>query len=183
MARKTGVRIQIIVEDEALERFVRERLLLFGFARYELRVTPYPVGQGSAKDWVDKQYPLEVKTLRAKAYQQLGIVVGTDADELTVAQRANRLAATLQQANVAARTANERIVHWVLKWNVETWILYFAGDARNEDNNFKSDVRTPDYPATASGFVTEYRRFRAMEEIDTQPSLIPAYEETGRFDV
>ena len=69
MAKKKGVRVQIVVEDEALERFSRETLLKFGFSRHELRVTPYPVGQGSAKDWVDKQYPIEVRALRAKAYQ------------------------------------------------------------------------------------------------------------------
>lgn len=183
MAIKKGVRIQIVVEDEVLERFVRETLLLFGFARHELRVTPYPVGQGSAKDWVDRQYPIEVKALRAKAYQQLGIVVGTDPDELTVTQRGNRLAAALLNAKATARTATERIVHWISKWNVETWILYFAGDARDEDNDYKNAVRKPDYVATAAGFVDEYRKIKANNVITTQPSLNPAYEETKRLGV
>ena len=96
MAKKKGVRIMIIVEDEALERFSREVLLKFGFGRHELRVTIYPVGQGSTKDWLDKQYHVEVRTMRSKAYQNLGLVIGTDADEATVNHRTNRLATALQ---------------------------------------------------------------------------------------
>ncbi len=182
MARKRGVRVQIVVEDEALERFVRETLLLFGFARHELRVTPYPVGKGSGKDWIDQQYVKEVNVLRAKTYQRLAVVVGTDADELSVAQRADRLAAALRESGGVARSAAERIIHWIPKWNVETWILYFAGEIRDEDNNYKHDVRDPDHASCADGFLREYRQFRINRELTTQPSLKLAYAETERID-
>lgn len=181
MAKKKGVRITIVVEDEALERFSREVLLKSGFSRHELRVTPYPVGQGSAKDWVDKQYPVEVKTLRRKGYQNLGMVVGTDADELTVMERMNRLAKALQNEGVRPRGDRERIVLWIPKWNIETWLLYFAGEPRDDDFNYKNDVTNPDYRATAQAFVDEYRQYKTNDTIATQPSLEQAYKETQRL--
>jgi hypothetical protein len=75
MAKKKGVRVTIVVEDERLERFSRNVLLEFGFSRHELRVVPYPVGRGSAKDWVEKQYPTEVRVLRSKAHQKLAVML------------------------------------------------------------------------------------------------------------
>ena len=108
MAKKKGVRVQIVVEDEALERFSRETLLKFGFSRHELRVTPYPVGRGSAKDWVRQAVSNRGPSPASKAYQDLGIVVGTDADELTNNQRVNRLATALQMQVSTSRTAAKR---------------------------------------------------------------------------
>lgn len=181
--RGKGVRIVIVVEDESLERFSRDALLQLGFSRNELRVTPYHAGRGSAKDWVDKQYPIEVRAMRSKAYQKgLRLVIGTDADEGTVTRRANRLAATLEKAGLPPRDRNERIVLWIPKWNVETWILYFAGDVRDEDNNYKNEVKKPDYWATAKAFVAQYRDYRRNDTIHTQPSLKSAYHETKRLD-
>ncbi len=171
MARRWGVRVQILVEDEALERFAREALLRFGFSRHELRVTPYPVGQGSARDWVDRQYPVEVRTLRAKAYQKVGLVVGTDADELTVQQRADRLARTLADNRMPPRAGQERIVLWIPKWNIETWLLYFAGHPVDEDHDYSHRLNNPDYCAAAAAFVEEYRQYKRNATTQTQPSL------------
>jgi hypothetical protein len=182
MPKRKGVRVQIVVEDEALERFSRETLLKFGFNRREIRVTGYPVGRGSAKDWVDRQYSIEVQALRAKSYQNLGIVVGTDADNLTVNQRAKRLADALQNARVEARRSGERIVLWIPKWSIETWILYFAHDARDEHHDYKHDVKKPDYRATAQAFIDQYRKYRVDNDLETQPSLRASYDETKRLD-
>jgi hypothetical protein len=183
MAKKRGVRITILVEDETLERFARGVLLEFGFSRHELRVISYPVGKGSMKDWVENQYPDQVKTLRSKAYQQIGLLVGTDADENTVQQRMNKLAEALQNANMAAREDNERIVLWVPRWNVETWILHFLGDTRDEDTNYKAEVKKPNFVVVAQAFVEEYREWKGDDTIATLPSLTNAYSETQRFEL
>jgi len=183
MARKKGVRIAILVEDQELERFSREALLALGFSRDELRVTPYPVGKGSAEAWARKQYPDEVRVLRRKRDQKLGIVIGTDADKLTVKQRMSRLADALRDEGIKKRDDAERIVFWIPKRNIETWLLYFAGDVRDEDNDYKNKVKKPDYRATAKAFVAQYREYKGDSAIDTQPSLRSAYEEARRLDV
>ncbi|NQT85879.1 hypothetical protein HQ560_03885 [bacterium] len=182
MARKKGVRITILVEDKEFARFSQAALLALGFSRRELRVMPYPVGKGSNKAWVDKQYPGEVRLLRTKAHhQKVGIVVGTDADEMTVDQRVTRLAAALKKENVEARGNAERIVLWVPKWHIETWLLHFAGGAVDENTNYKNKVKKPNYRATAKAFLAQYREYKGDSTILTQPSLRSAYEETGRL--
>lgn len=183
MAKKRGVRITIVVEDEALERFARAVLWQFGFSTRELRSIPYPVGRGSAKDWVDKQYPVEVRVLRSKAYQKVGLLVGTDADEGTLAHRFQRLSESLKAHGVAARADGERIVVWVPKWNVETWILHLMGDTRDEDHDFRHDCKRPEFAHVASAFVDEYRRFTRDDTLETLPSLKTAYDETARLEL
>jgi hypothetical protein len=182
MVKKRGIRVQIIVEDETLERLVREVLRLSGFNRHELRVTPYPVGRGSAKAWVNRQYPLEVSRLRSRSYQNLAVVVGTDADEMSVQQRAAELADMLVHAKCGPRDASERIVLWIPKWNIETWLLYFAGDVRDEGANYKSDLGHPDFRACAQAFADEYRQAKQNSTLQTLPSLLIAYQEAARLE-
>ena len=180
MARKKGVRITLIVEDQRLERFSRNVLLKSGFRRHEIRLVPYPVGQGSAKAWVESQYVAEVRIFRSKRYQRLGILVGTEADEQTVLERRQRLAQALSEDGLTPRDPDERVCLWVPKWNIETWILYFAGEPCDEHSDQKVRVRKPDFRATAKAFVDEYRRLRDGDNVETLSSLELAHEETEK---
>lgn len=183
MARKgtKGVRVAIVVEGEALERLCRQVLLELGYGRRELFVTPYPVGRGSAKDWVNSQFAVEVAKRRSKAKQDgLAILVGTDADELTVAKRVRQLEESLTANGMSARQDGEQFAFWIPKWNVETWLLYFAGDRRDEEANYKNQARNVDYSVAATSFVSEYRNSKT-DEPDTLPSLLAAYNETNRL--
>ena len=88
MPTRRGIRVVLLVEDEALECFVRRVLLAFSFQTRDIRVKRAPKGKGSGKDWVTSNYPDEVRTHRSKAYQQnIAIVVGIDADEDKVDKR------------------------------------------------------------------------------------------------
>ena len=144
MAGKRGVRVTLLVEDRMIERFARRVLVRLGFHDRELRIEPYPSGRGSAKQWVDKQYARLVRVHRSKSYQKgLAIVVGTDADELTLNQRSLQLAACLEAEKLDPRQAKESIVHWIPKWNIETWILALLGESIDEDQNYKDRVQSP----------------------------------------
>ncbi|HUT10117.1 MAG TPA: hypothetical protein VMY42_06445, partial [Thermoguttaceae bacterium] len=78
MARRRGVRVTVLVEDQSLERFAREVLLLLKFQRREMRFKVHPAGRGSAKQWVERQYPIEVRAYRGRANaQQIALLVGT----------------------------------------------------------------------------------------------------------
>jgi hypothetical protein len=70
----------------------------------------------------------------------------------------------------------------VPKWNVETWILHFAGDTRDEDHNYKHEVKTAKYPEMAQAFLDEFRAFKHNQSIATLPSLKTAYHETNRLE-
>lgn len=177
------MRIRLLLEDRNLERFARSVLLALGFHREELRVIAYPVGKGSAKQWVESQYPGEVRLYRSKAnFQNVALLAGTDADEQSVDSRFQRLAQLLQDAQLDPRNEKERIVVWVPKWHIETWILHFMGDTRDEDHNYKHEVKTANYPAITQAFLDEYREFKREKTVDTLASLKTAYHETNRLE-
>ena len=176
-----GVRVTLLVEDERLQRLAREVLLTFGFARHELRVEPFPVGRGSAKDWVTRQFAIQVRRLRAKAHQNVALLTATDADQQSVANRIRDLESSLAAANGAPRGKEEQIVLWIPKWNVETWLLHLTGDTRDEDHDYRREAKHIDFNATAQAFVQEYRLARDNRLAGTLPSLLSAYKETTRL--
>ena len=104
-----GVRFTVLVEDRALERFVRACLYALGVRTREIRIVPFPTGRGSAKQWIDREYPIQVQAHRRRGSENIALVVGTDADEQTVQQRVQRLADVLHEAGLEARTPQERI--------------------------------------------------------------------------
>ena len=182
MVRRRGVRVTLLVEDRTLERFAREVLLLLGFHRREVFVIGYPVGRGSAKQWVEKRYPIEVRAYRGKANaQQIALLVGTEADEKTAAHRFRHLASKLTDAKLADRNETERIALWVPKWNVETWILYLSGEDVDEKANYKTRLGDPDFHAVAEDFVSGFRKSHS-ERSAALPSLEAAFKETRRLD-
>ena len=136
MASKRGVRVTLLVEDRMIERFAFAVLQRLGFHRKELFVETYPVGQGSAKKWIDKRYARLVRVHRSKAtFQKLALLVGTDADELSVTDRGCQLAECLEVEAISPRKNDEAIVHWIPKWHIETWILALLGEEIDEGQN------------------------------------------------
>ncbi|NLS98241.1 MAG: hypothetical protein GXX96_39430 [Planctomycetaceae bacterium] len=167
-----------------MERFAREVLLKLGYHRKELRVLPYPVGRGSAKQWIEKQYPLETQAYRRKAsHQRVGLLVGTDADESSVEGRCQRLACALESNGLTPRSDNEHIALWIPKWHIETWILFLSGEAVNEEADYKDRMKHVQIPFAriAEVFV---ERYRATDKVpgDMLPSLDIAITETERLD-
>lgn len=183
MARKRGVRVTLLVEDRMIERFAVSVLQRLGFHRKELFVEPYPVGRGSNNQWIDQRYATLVRVQRAKGtFQNLALLVGTDADELTLAQRTQRLADTLVAASLSPRDADEAITHWIPKWNIETWILTLSGDGVDENHDYKHRVKSPLFDQIAEEFVRRYRIRNNSSSSDSEPpSLLVAYVETDRL--
>lgn len=117
-----GVRFLILVEDRKLERFVRECLYALGVHTREIRVVDYLEGRGSAKQRIDREYPVQVQAYRRRCSENIALIVGTDADEQTVQQRISRLGQVLRQAELEPRASDERIAIWVPRWHIETWL-------------------------------------------------------------
>ena len=180
MNRRNRVRVTVLVEDRALERLARGILLLLGCQRRDISVEGYPVGHGSAKQWVEKEFPRVVKEYRGKGREQVALLVATEADQQTITQRLNCLATTLADEKLPARDDHERIALWIPKWNVETWILSLLGNDIDEDHNYKHKVKKPDYKALAEAFVTRMRDFH-NRETESLPSLEIAFKETSRM--
>jgi hypothetical protein len=185
MTKKRGARIRILVEDELLGRFARKTLESLRYHPREIRlVSGYPrTGQGSAKQWVDGKYPQEVKIYRQrKNSQNVALLVGTDADNLTVVQRSGNLGQALSVAGLPPRADEEQIVHWIPRWSIETWGIALTGQTVAEETPYKdtSQAKDIDWKAAASAFVEDYRKPPA-DRVTSLPSLVAAYDETDRL--
>ena len=89
MPTKRGVRVVLLVEDEALECFVRRVLLAFGFQTRDIRVERSPKGKGPRRIGSRGITPKKSGSIEARSGYQanIGLVVGTDADERTREER------------------------------------------------------------------------------------------------
>ncbi len=183
MAKKKGVRVILLVEDETLERFARTVLRYLGFSKHELRPCPFPVGK-NAKQWVTQDYPNQVQAQRREAnHQRIALLVGTDADELTVQKRCDALAVSLSAANVLKRKVDECIVLWIPKWHVETWILHLSRVHVNENQSYKHEAKAkvPDFDEIGREFVRLFRESQENWAASVLPSLKVAFQETKRL--
>ena len=178
MSKKKGVQIVAIVEDRELERFVRKTLKSLGFDKHKVDVRQdYPRGgAGSGKQYVENTYEKEIVTFRQKSRENRGLLIGTDADQQTVAQRIQVLEANTNPS----RGPLERIVYWIPKWHVETWGLHLNGNEVDEDSNYHSRKQEIDWDQAGVAFTDAYNRSK-REAVDTLDSLSKAYTETRRI--
>jgi hypothetical protein len=182
MPTGSGVRFTVLVEDRPLERFVRECLYAMGVHHHEVSIVPYPAGRGSAKQWIDREYSIQVRNHRRRGSENRALIVGTDADEQTVLQRVQRLARVLQEAGREPRAPQERIALWVPRWNIETWLLSLSGREVDEAANYKGQAREVDIKAAAREFVRRFRLYTHDPGAESPlPSLISTFEETKRI--
>ena len=90
MSNEGNFRLILLAEDKRSATFIRKMLvkLNIGVTNRTIREQIAPSGKGSGKDWVDQKFLIEVSAFRSKNYQvNLGLVVVTDADNESVAER------------------------------------------------------------------------------------------------
>lgn len=185
MARK-GVRLYLVCEDDEHRRFAYRVFLRLGFHYHELRFFVSPTGRGAADRWVRQRYPEEVRAHRRRASSQsVGLLVVIDADRQTVEDRHRQLSNELTEAHLPARSSNERIVIWVPKRHIETWVAYLSdkvSQAVNERDDYKKRVRDVDYHPPAECFIQLYR-----DTENRPPTLLPslsnAFVELNRMEL
>jgi len=175
-----GVQFVVLAEDQLLERFIRGCLYALGVRIHEIRFLTSPVARGSAKQWIDREYPGQVRAHRQYARENRALIVGTDADEYAVRQRIHRLDDALREAGLDPRSPAEKIAILVPRWHIETWLLHLWGLAVDEHTDYKRQVRDAgiDIKAAAQAFIG---RFRASDSNGCLPSIVEAFEEMRRI--
>jgi len=184
MANKKGVRCAVVVEDARLATFVRESLECLGMGSRDFRIVPgYPKdGGGSGKQYVEQQYEKELRTLREKAHQNLGLILGTEADEQPVTgpnSRTQKLDAIFSDTRGGHREPNDPIVYWIPKRQIETWGLHLTGSTVDEETDYHNKGRNIDWKRAAQQFHAGYLNFKQAIPA-TLPSLQNAFQETVR---
>ena len=178
-----GVRLVVLCEDDEHRRFASYAFRGLGRHYRTLRTITCPAGRGSAESWVRKRYAEEVAAHRRKASSQhgLALVVVIDADKQTVDERHEQLAAALEHSGSERRGAAERIVIWVPKRHIETWVAYLSGRDANEEDDYKHAVADADYRPPAARFVDRYRSAQGRPP-GLLPSIVTAYTELDRVE-
>jgi len=178
MGKRKEIEVFVIVEDRNLETFVRKTLSAFGINLRKAHISQdYPRGgRGSGKHYVSEKYQAVITTVRRKSRENKAVVLGTDADEQTVEERAQTLDALI----APPRTANERIVYWIPKRHIETWGLHLNGSSVDEKTDYHNRGREIDWKQAGETFKDEYDRSK-REMVDTLDSLRTAYVETQRL--
>lgn len=179
MAAKKAMRVRLLVEDRQHERLAREVLEELG---YSFRVVPYTRGQGAGEQRVRESYSDAVTYYRRRAnHLNVGLLVCIDADSHTVQERSKHLADRLAESNMKPREEKERIVHWIPKWNVETWILHLTGNEVDEKQSYKDRLTGKvDFKGAAAEFELQFGKFKQGVAPEL-PALETAFQETRRL--
>ncbi len=124
--------IIVLCEDKAHEVFVR-RFLKTGWkqASRNIRVPPYPNGDGSGKKFVRDNVAKEVKAYRSRQASTVLIIV-VDADEEEVVSVRNSL-----DKRMDGRRESEQICCVIPKWHIQTWLAYLDGQNVDETDKAK----------------------------------------------
>ncbi len=122
----------VLCEDKCQYTFARRFLIGRGAHPRRFTARICPTGRGSGEQWVREQLPSEVQAIRRYGGPGKALIVITDADNLSTAQRATTLDRALATADVPAISEDERIGVFVAKRNIETWILHVLDPGRTD---------------------------------------------------
>jgi hypothetical protein len=159
MIRATEV--VILGEDDEQTEFARKFLNAQGVVNAKIRVIPNPNGKGAGTAHVVKNFPERVMAYRKKRNSiHNGLVVIIDADVSSVEQRYKELNRTLQKAALESRQEDERIVFWIPKRNIETWLCFLTGITVDEILDYKkthqSEIDKSKKKAAIKGFAEKW---------------------------
>jgi hypothetical protein len=125
----------VLCEGDMDERFARRLLQSRNVGSRQVRVEKTQWGSG--EQFVRERYPVEVRAYRSQQRQNVGLLVLTDADEMTVDQRRRTLDMALEQSGQTRREAAERIALMLPKRNMETWVWHLCGNVVDEETEYK----------------------------------------------
>ena len=155
---RKGCHAVILAEDQRQQRFVRKYLYRIGYHEHDIRPAPISAGRGSGEQRVRQSYASAVAAHRQRAtYAQTTLIVIIDADNGDVLRRQRQLDQALRAWGLAPRGPDERIVHLIPKWSIETWILCLNGRAVDENVTYRHEVKTsmrkscPQHPFSSNG--------------------------------
>lgn len=127
-----NVRLILLCEDQQHEVFVRRFLKKDGWTLRDLRPVVSPPGQGSAEQFVRKEFPRWLRRLRARRGEHVYLVVMVDGDADGVAARKDSLSAACAEQGVPPPQDADKVLICVPTWNIETWLAYLSGEAVDE---------------------------------------------------
>lgn len=133
-------RIVLLCEDDAQQRLAFAYMKHCGInTKYDVvRLVGSRRQQGSAKQWVIRQFPEQLHACRQRsARARTQLVVFVDADEDSVEHREQQLWRGVSDDGSATRLEGDAVVLLIPRWHVETWIKARLGETVSEDEPCK----------------------------------------------
>jgi hypothetical protein len=171
------LRITILAEDKRHQSFVLRYLRNLGCNPHKIRREPLPTGVGAGEQWVRERYAESVYELRRRS-ENTALIVVIDADTQEVSRRRIHLEEQLR----SPREAHERIVHFIPKRNIETWIFCLDGEIVNEVDDYSKNHGIEDRVGPAAQAFYDWTRPNAIVPSHCIPSLYGAIPEAQRLE-
>jgi len=168
------------------EMFLRHVLRSRHFDSHKIRFRPSPAGRGAAEQFVREEYPGEVRKVRSRAQQNVGLIAMIDADRASLRTRFRQFNQKLLDADQARRGSRERIAVMIARRNLETWIAYLvpladgvseAAACATGADPYKRLVNNKNVPPAACAYVGQLQGARATPAV---PSLKASFSELRR---
>lgn len=115
-------RVMLLGEDVAHRQFLRELCAKLNWRVIDEAFAPR--SGGAASGWVIRQFPQRLAELRA-GYQDLGLVVAIDGDNVGRSGRIEALRKACDEANTGPRLDRDPVALLVPTWSIDTWLLFF----------------------------------------------------------
>jgi hypothetical protein len=176
--------VLVLAEDQRQRQFIYRFLVTAGVNPHQMTIEVSPSGQGSAEQWVRKNFARHASKCRARnakhARASTSMFVILDADKLSVQEHLIELDTALTIASQPKYdAANDTIARLIPKWSVETWILYLSTNGAptpplSEDQTYKDSKSTEQWAALvppASKILVEWTRIAASRPDNLLDSL------------
>jgi hypothetical protein len=172
------LRITVLAEDKRHQSFVLRYLRILGCSPHRIRREPLPKGTGGAGElWVRERYAESVYELRRRS-ENVALIVVIDADTHEVSKRRVQLEEQLR----SPRGPHERIVYFIPKRNIETWILCLDGEMVNEVEDYSKIQGIGERIRPAADTFHSWTRPNAVPPNRCIPSLSAAIPEAQRLE-
>lgn len=124
----------VLCEDAQMKSFILQFLKAHGIR--DIRFRNYPAGKGCGEFFVKKEYCTEVEYLKRNNFRRIVLIVCTDADRLSCDDRIKSLENEIHlKGNWSYKS--ERIIMWIPKREIETWIHFLRGEKTDETVEYR----------------------------------------------
>lgn len=125
----------ILCEDKLTQCFIRYFLINQGIKGRKIYPLPLPAA-GCGEQFVRTRFPNELKNLRSRNFDANILVVAIDADNYSPAQRKEQLNEACINFCIESIRIEDKILLFVPKRNIETWVKYFDGENVDETTDY-----------------------------------------------
>ena len=114
--------------------------------------------------------------MRSKSFDSNVLIVVIDADKKTVQERKSQLTEACNATGIPVRTENDKLLIFIPKRNIETWIKYFDNNAVDEEQDYAHylNVHESDCYSAADKMSDSFSTDNSIFEL---PALQDAYNE------